>query len=392
MARTPESSNDYVRITISYVLAYIGQGWRSGHPRLSIKIYADNDYYSQSSCSTYEDRVRLPKFNNLNKPISEVNKTGLGSSAALITALTGALLSLVGREAIESPGGNRLVHNLAQAAHCAAQGKVGSGFDIAAAVYGSCIYRRFDPELLQPVLLDSIVYTAEFRERLRSVVDSDWEMQITPFTLPSGLRVVMGDVTGGTATPSMVRSVLNWKKHHADASKVWKSLGAANREFISRFADIPVNDQHGVVTQLIQGLHQTNSESDTSLGQTVKDVAACFDVCFLLRPRLMLQKIRGLLRLVGQQASVPIEPPTQTALLDDSLKVNGVSIAGVPGAGGYDAIFCLIADDIRVEANTESTIDRLFAAWKEREVRVCPLLAQNDPSGLLLSSEEEETE
>jgi len=95
---------------------------------------------------------------------------------------------------------------------------------------------------------------------------------------------------------------------------------------------------------------------------------------------------------MGEQASVPIEPPTQTALLDESLKVNGVFIAGVPGAGGYDAIFCLIADDMDVEANRESTIDRLFAAWKGSGVRVCPLLAQNDPSGLLLSSVDEETE
>ena len=41
---------------------------------------------------------------------------------------------------------------------------------------------------------------------------------------------------------------------------------------------------------------------------------------------------------MGTESSVPIEPDTQTALLDASLQVNGVLIAGVPGAGGYDAI------------------------------------------------------
>ncbi len=41
------------------------------------------------------------------------------------------------------------LHNLAQAAHCAAQGKVGSGFDVGAAVFGSCSYRRFSPSILE---------------------------------------------------------------------------------------------------------------------------------------------------------------------------------------------------------------------------------------------------
>jgi phosphomevalonate kinase len=88
---------------------------------------------------------------------------------------------------------------------------------------------------------------------------------------------------------------------------------------------------------------------------------------------------------MGQQASVPIEPPTQTALLDDSLKVKGVFFAGVPGAGGYDAIFCLIADDGNsdTESDTGSTFHRLRLAWKGRVERVCPLLAQHDENGLV---------
>jgi phosphomevalonate kinase len=40
------------------------------------------------------------------------------------------------------------VHNLAQLSHCAAQGKIGSGFDVAAAVYGTMQYVRFSPQIL----------------------------------------------------------------------------------------------------------------------------------------------------------------------------------------------------------------------------------------------------
>lgn len=40
------------------------------------------------------------------------------------------------------------IHRIAQYAHCRAQGKVGSGFDVSAAIFGSHVYRRFTPSLL----------------------------------------------------------------------------------------------------------------------------------------------------------------------------------------------------------------------------------------------------
>jgi len=82
---------------------------------------------------------------------------------------------------------------------------------------------------------------------------------------------------------------------------------------------------------------------------------------------------------MGKESSVPIEPDTQTSLLDASLQVNGVLIAGVPGAGGYDAIFCIIADD---GDDVYSTFNRLLQVWEKREVRVCPLLAREESTGI----------
>jgi len=40
------------------------------------------------------------------------------------------------------------LHNVAQYCHCLAQGKVGSGFDVSAAVWGSHVYRRFNPAII----------------------------------------------------------------------------------------------------------------------------------------------------------------------------------------------------------------------------------------------------
>lgn len=46
-----------------------------------------------------------------------------------------------------------LVHNVAQFVHCFAQGKVGSGFDVSSAVWGSHRYKRFNPAILTPIMV-----------------------------------------------------------------------------------------------------------------------------------------------------------------------------------------------------------------------------------------------
>ena len=80
----------------------------------------------------------------------EIAKTGLGSSAAMVTAVVAAVLHHLQAVdlAVPSAGSQRVVHRVAQAAHCSAQGKVGSGFDVSAAVYGSQRYVRFSPACL----------------------------------------------------------------------------------------------------------------------------------------------------------------------------------------------------------------------------------------------------
>lgn len=88
----------------------------------------------------------------------EVAKTGLGSSAAMTTAVVAALLNYLGvvnlpvssvkDQKREISSALDLVHMIAQTAHCIAQGKVGSGFDVSSAVYGSHRYVRFSPNII----------------------------------------------------------------------------------------------------------------------------------------------------------------------------------------------------------------------------------------------------
>ena len=139
---------------------------------LRLKVYADNDFYSQTSylnrkgLGITSDSIRsVPDFNDqIRDSEGGIGKTGLGSSAGLVTSIVGALLQhfgvvqlplrnvgsdYVGAQVAESL---TLIHTVAQFAHSLAQGKVGSGFDVCAATYGSGMYTRFNPNVIKDAL------------------------------------------------------------------------------------------------------------------------------------------------------------------------------------------------------------------------------------------------
>lgn len=145
----------------------------------------DNDFYSQRakvgvSCNLFwitstsfvqlaelglppvlSSLSKIPSFAHTRVTLSDVHKTGLGSSAALITSLVAALLLHLSAipqtsfDTLESEG-RKLAHNAAQFIHCFAQGKVGSGFDVSSATFGSQIYTRFDPKIISPLMTDEV--------------------------------------------------------------------------------------------------------------------------------------------------------------------------------------------------------------------------------------------
>ncbi|PNS18375.1 hypothetical protein CAC42_6192 [Sphaceloma murrayae] len=315
--------NIFIETALSYTLSYITSLSPTLIPSVSITILADNAYYSTPSTTS--------RFHTFSTALDQAHKTGLGSSAALVTAFTAALLSYYLPSDIfdvRTDASRRKLHNLAQAAHCAAQGKVGSGFDVASAVYGSCVYRRFSPSLLTNYGEPG---NKGFAERLRAVVDETgdvcWDTEIVKdaVRVPKGLRVVMCDVKGGSQTPGMVKQVLAWRKaKEEEAERLWRQLQGANEALAGEMVRL--------------------SEDG---GNEYNGLKEC------------LRSIRKLIREMSEASGVPIEPGEQTRLLDACEGVDGVVGGVVPGAGGYDAVALVIED----RAEVESALKALIEGW-----------------------------
>jgi len=267
-------------------------------------------------------------------PLWEAHKTGLGSSAALVTAFTGALLSHYLPKAqfdLTTDTSRKRLHNLSQGAHCAAQGKVGSGFDVASAVFGSCLYKRFSPSLLQS---HGEPGSPSFSTKLKALVEETgvkWDTEIvkSAVQVPKGLRLVMCDVDCGSKTPGMVKQVLQWRKENpTEAGKIWSELQKRN---------------DGLAAELVK----LSKEDSTDYSE----LRECID------------RIRALIREMSEASGVPIEPEEQTQLLDTCSRIPGVVGGVVPGAGGYDAVSLLVENKPEVIEGLKNAL----ADWKINE-------------------------
>ncbi|KAF7792390.1 hypothetical protein EIP86_003427 [Pleurotus ostreatoroseus] len=424
---TPLSKNKFVQLALERTLRLARE--RISHSALAaalsrgldIRIVGDNDFYSQRAQlaarnlpPTLASLSQLPPFLHTGVPLSDVHKTGLGSSAALITSLVSALLlhlRVIPRDAFSpqpaepasgadafANDGRRLAHNTAQYVHCLAQGKVGSGFDVASAVFGSQIYTRFGPRVLEPLMHDSLA-AGQSLSRVLDPANPAWDYRVAPFGLPPKTRLMLADVDAGTDTPSFVGKVLKWRKEQSvEANALWDALNASNQLFSRTI--LALNEMHAanpadyaIVVKYLSTLQHVQVHSPPS---------SLLDLCshlwrslaraqWLAHPSIPPQQlpmieafsqvrqaaedIRAKMREMSTRAGVPIEPPEQTALLDACVSVAGVIGGGVPGAGGYDALWLLVFDPVDCPP-TELPAHRVEALWGAwTGLRVSPLSA-----------------
>ena len=320
-----QSRNKFVETALEYALTYSSAANHATIGPASITILADTDYYSHSGSSRSDMPPTSDRFLDFKVSLSQAHKTGLGSSAALVTALTTAVIAHYAPDKVTDVRSTEVrsrLHNLAQAAHCAAQGKVGSGFDVAAATYGSCVYKRFSPSILEGL---GEIGADGFATRMKSIVDNldparRWDTiidQSSSASMPNKLRLVMCDVDCGSETVGMVKQVLSWKKEKPEeAVLLWETLHTGNEELAAE-------------------LHELTTKEATSKGSYDK-------------LRTIILMIRSLIREMSSKAGVPIEPRVQTDLIDACCRLPGVVGGVVPGAGGYDAVALLVEDEREV--------------------------------------------
>jgi len=452
-------SNIFVEKSLLLVLAYIHQslgpiifherlqynsrhtGSGDGHHHrrvaLAIKLRADNDFYSQ--ITHLKERALDLTPQNLNKlepflpcPKNErgevvVNKTGMGSSAALVTSIVGALLQFFGIIALPSDLSRtmddnvgsldvncsdinknnnnnncealRIAHNLSQICHCHAQGKVGSGFDVSSAVYGSHVYTRFSKGIINDFLEGITLSTNKDEDGLqlskalsiqlmRLVNNTEWDCTVRPVSLPPGLELLMADVCGGSESPSMARKILEWKKKKRKVGFMddyyWKDLKRCNNK-IERLLIDQFTSQ-----AFLDGLHRDGSMiiSTRTAEQWKKPMpsshyefeGSSWDVGEkLFGLRMAFLECRQNLKGMGNAAHVPVEPDAQSFLADETMKLPGVVAAGAPGAGGYDALFVIYVKGADTDDGRSDLVrDQIGNLWREMsdrndQVVVCPL-------------------
>lgn len=315
--------NPFLEAAVMMVLAYINPQQPFD---IEITIFSDPGFHSQENTVVRRSKNGHKQFLFHNDPIHKVPKTGLGSSACLVTIVTAGLLAYFG---LDVTAMKDTVHAVAQLAHCLAQKKVGSGFDVAAAVYGSIFYRRFAPLVVNTVLNDAAIDTADpviLHSIVKSTVDKPWEFNHTQCVLPPGFRLLMGDICGGSETPKLVGTVLEWKKSQPDESaKLYAELNSANEAFMAA----------------LQQLHTTHAQNAKEYTEGLAAIGTSPVFAELVAS---IARMRSCLQSFTKLSGAAIEPREQTELLDRCLKLPGVAGGVVPGAGGYDAIALLVGE------------------------------------------------
>lgn len=376
---------------------------------LDITVLGSNDFYSYRT--QIEDRglpltpealASLPPFSSITfntennngmatgeKCKPEVAKTGLGSSAAMTTSVVAALLQYLGAVNLpfsvknlseKKPNETNLdvVHVIAQTAHCIAQGKIGSGFDVSSAVYGSQRYIRFSPAVLSS---SQVTGGKQLPDVITDILKEKWDHESSQFSLPPLMTLLLGEPgTGGSSTPSMVGSVRQWQKSDPQNSReIWGRLAAANSmleeelKTLNKFA----------VEQWQVYKHIIGTCSGHAHGKWMEQAADQYQesiVKSLLGARNAFIDIRFHMQQMGKAAGVPIEPESQSRLLDATMNMEGVLLAGVPGAGGFDAVFAIILGEAS---------NNVINVWSS--LGVLPMLVGEDPHGVALEGSDPRT-
>ncbi|ETO30724.1 hypothetical protein RFI_06399 [Reticulomyxa filosa] len=327
-----------------------------GYDGVAITLMGDEQFYNIGATSDQ-------------KASSSQKKTGLGSSAALVVSLT---LGLSAYHHLPLPRDHLFV--LCYLSHSASQGKLGSGFDIATSIYGSILFQQpFGDKKVQTKVQSTLVTLQEVCNWTGSKPVSTWLQTCQSFfdhvtelaTLPSlafdkierfrfekvcesneKVFLLMCDIeniSGGSSTPQLVRLVQQWKqKNESQCQEMWSHIQ----------------------------LH---------INQVVDNDNALIKNHFV--------NIRMLMKKMGVCANVPVIPHVVDDILTTLEKNNSsVTATGVPGAGGFDAIYVLMRGKSMDAVKT--SLHHTFAKYFSHQYRLT-ILNVNANHGVAICVEEQ---
>lgn len=333
------SRNPFLEATIKAVIGYVKPVTKFSY---EITLFSDPGYHTQENTQIRQSQSGSKLFLFHNKPIEQVPKTGMGLSAGFVTVVTSALLTSLLDRSLDNL--RDAIHKVAQIAHCDAQGKIGLGFDVATAVYGSIVYRRFKPEVINDLLGRSI--SEEYCNDIKKIVDQNWDFVNTPCALPPGIKLLMGDVKSGSETPKLVSKVLAWRKSDPDSRMVYMELNQANEDF----------------------MRQLSALNESYISEPAEYISALENKDELLEPlKKSIKSIRSGLQKLTRMSGADVEPQEQTNLLDSCNTLPGCLGGVVPGAGGYDAICIFVKasqiDQLKAKSSLNSSLSGV--TWLE---------------------------
>ncbi|GEM_PF-291328 len=233
-------------------------------------------------------------------------KIGFGSSAAAVVAIIGAVLKLHG-VGIETLQEKKNLFKLGIIAHYYAQGKIGSGFDVAASTFGGALaYKRFDSGWLEKELRHkSVVQIIEYR----------WpHFEAHHVNVPEECELLVGFTGKSASTTELVKKVQQFKQK-----------------------------KPGQYRAIIEGIKKTTNK-----------IVVALEMGSHLQILKLIGENRTLLKALSDASGAGLETPEHTAMIESAAKFGAA--AKFSGAGGGDCGIGICFD--------AKTARKVKAGWK----------------------------
>ena len=240
-------------------------------------------------------------------------KIGFGSSAASVVATIAGILALHGWD-IKNRKVKDIIYKLSAVAHYFAQGRIGSGFDIAASTYGGVfVYKRFDSEWL--------IKQFEEGKSIREIVSLEWPgLGIERLNIPEGFELLVGWTGESASTTFMIKKLNEWtRKYSEEKERIYKQIAE-------------------LVKNLIEAWKTGKKERILEL----------------------IRKNEDYLRELGEKSGIPIETPELRKLSEIANKNGGAG--KLSGAGGGDCGIAVVFDS--------EISEKIKKEWEENGIQV----------------------